>query len=80
MNTFTKKSLVTATILAAGLASHAAVATPISGSDAITIFSVGVAGNGTNLIGATSIFSQTGSGITSAVGVNDLAGVPISHP
>ncbi len=65
-------------LLAASLASSAAFATPVVGTDSIGYNSVAVSGNGANLVGATSIFSTTGNGRTQSVGGSALAVIPIS--
>jgi hypothetical protein len=72
----TSKALLFGIFVAVGVAPHAALATPITGTDSIGYFNVSVAGNGTNLNGATSIFSTTGTGQTQAVGGGDLSVIP----
>ena len=67
------KLLSLGALVAVGLASHAALAAPIIGTDGMGVFNVSVAGNGTNLNGATSIFSSTNDGQTQAVGGGDLS-------
>ena len=64
------------TLVAASFVLHTgAFATPLVGTDGIGFFNVSVAGNGTNLNGATSIFSSTNSGQTQSVGGGGLSGV-----
>ena len=72
-----KSSALAATVALGGLllGAAAANAAPISGTDSIGFFNVSVAGNGTNLNGATSIMSTTNSGTTQATGGGDLSGV-----
>ena len=53
------------TVAATAVTIQSAYALPtLNGTDALGLFNVGVAGNGTNLNGATSIFSSSNNGIT----------------
>ena len=62
------------TVAATAVTMQSAYALPtLNGTDALGLFNVGVAGNGTNLNGATSIFSSTGTGITNSTGGGDLS-------
>jgi hypothetical protein len=64
------------TVAATAVTVQPAYALPtLSGTDALGLFNVGVAGNGTNLNGATSIFSSSNSGITNSTGGGDLSAV-----
>jgi hypothetical protein len=66
------RKLVTVAATLASIQSAHALPT-LTATDALGLFNVGVAGNGTNLNGATSIFSSSNNGITQATGGGDLS-------